>query len=204
MSAVANPAKDTAAIFPSRFGSIINIDDVSSHLRIALESQKVPFSFPLPFRDRLGLFLGEYEPHFRGQFPQPDVDSITVYPFCALPKDAQGDAFRFHARGSFHGHPKFSFFEAEGEDGESWFGQLWLLFQCQFQSVTLDLALVSWLKDVPSVLYSTRKRSFTWNSLFADCVEVAHFIRPVTMLPSFVQRSKHTATVAATVYHLMD
>ena len=178
---------DDAVMFRGSMGKIVSLADVPHHLPVAAD---LPFSVPVPFRDRLGYFLADAVPHFSGEFPQPDDGAITIFPVAFLTSDG-GEQFRVHARDAFYGKPAYSFVEARGTDNARWFGRVWLLFQCRFRRTLYNIALVSWLTQCSGAPYGTDKRTFTWTSRHVDCIELGHLQRVVTLVPSFMTRGAH-------------
>ena len=166
-------------------GQTIPVSDAS---RLLPNTPDVPFTFPVNFRDRLGVFLADGERLPSGQFPQPEDGHVTVFQYADIPARENRPKFRVHARPLFHGRPKYSFVEAQA-GAEIWYGRVWLLLQCQFRGSTYDLALVSWLQNRASAPFATRKLTFSWASRFVDCIELGHLLRVVTIAPSCIPRT---------------
>ena len=185
----------TPKAFRAAVAKRVPLDDVAMHLPTDID---VPFQRPVPFRDRLGVFLADATPHFSGEFPQPDDGTVSLFPVAFVMKES-GVQFRVHARPKFYGKPAYSFVEAAAPGGELWYGRVWLLFRCFFNGIAYNLALVSWLTARPGAPFGTNKPTFSWTSRFTDCIEVEHFTRVVTMVPSYVQRRS-----GEQVWHLLD
>ena len=190
------PEGDPHETFRPKVGSLVALDDVACHLP---SDPDVPFARPVPFRDRLGVFLSDSVPHFAGEFPAPDDAKVTVFPV-AFVTSVTGSEFRVHARPTFYGKPAYSFIEATAGGGELWYGRVWLLFQCHFGGVLYNLALVSWLTARSGAPFGTDRPTFAWTSRFTDCIEVEHLKRVVTMVPTFVQRGRRKEPV----WHLLE
>ena len=173
--------------FRPRLGTTVALREVA---RLLPANPDNPFTHPVHFADRLGVFLSDGEPFPPGQFPQPDGGVISVFPFADLQSpEPLVTRFRVHARAQFHGQSKYSFVEAtSGPD--LWYGRVWLLFQCRFRGESYNLALVSWLQSRAGAPFGTRKPTFSWASRFLDCIEVEHLRRVVIVVPSLVSRTK--------------
>ena len=210
----AQPAADDLSeyvvpFFRESMGRTVKLCDVDSMIvtNVVDKLDRVSFSTPVHFLDRLGVFLAGGEQHERGQFPTPDHDTITVYPVCWIPDHTPGSStiYRLHARSSFHGAPRYTFFEAEASNGNLWYGRMWMLFTCHFNGDKYSLALVSWMTEKSSSPYKTDKRTFGWSSQFLECVELAHLVRPVVMIPSVIAEAgaaRRRQPVAT--YHLLE
>ena len=159
--------------------------------------REFPFSGQVPFRDRLGLFLGDFIRMPAGTYPQPDDETIKVYSFATFPATDEIPSFRVHARNAFHGKPKYSFVEVD--DGtRSWFARVWMLFTCTFHGQLYSLALVSHMTPFAGP-HNTMKRTFTWYSSHLDVLELGHIRRLAIMVPSFMpHRARDTD-----VFHLL-
>ena len=158
--------------------------------RLLPNTPDIPFTIPVRFADRLGVFLSDGVPFPTGQFPQPEGGLITVFPFADMePEDPLLLRFRVHARALFHGVPKYSFVEATAGE-ELWYGRVWLLFQCRFRDKVYNLALVSWLQLRAGAPFGTQKPTFSWSSPFLDCIEVEHLRRTLIVVPSMLPRAR--------------
>ena len=176
-----------AAVFRDDMGSVVEIKYVYKWISSPQDSAN-PSSQRKDFADRLGVFLSDGAEMRSGEYPSTDDNSVTIFPVAFLVDD-NGNSFRVHARPTFHGKPKYSFVEARIKEGELWYGKVVLLFECLFQGKLYQLALVSWLTVCSGRKYNTDKKSFTWSSRHMDCVEVAHFVRVVTIVPTFLPRA---------------
>ena len=185
-------------MFRQRLGVTIAVVDVGKHLPSAAKEQ-LPFSTPVLFPDRLGLFLSDGARLPSGQYPQPDGGTVTLYPFALVTPRGAAVPFRVHARADYHGRTKYSFVETLAGQ-ELWYARVWLVFQCRFHGSVYNLALVSWLTQRSGAPYGTDKMTFNWTSRFLDCIEVEHFTRTVTIVPTVIRRT----AVDAQVLHLLE
>lgn len=172
-------ASDVLGPFPIAAGVVTLVAEVSDQLLLTKSS--VPFTKPVPFADRLGLFLTDGEAMPPGTYPGPDDGVVVVYPSCKLTPES-GPTVRVHARPDFYGKPAYSFVELIGPDATPWFAQVWLLFSCLGEGEPYDLALVSYLRSISPAPYHTRKATVTWHSRHVDCVEVANIRRVVQLV----------------------
>ncbi len=181
-------------VFRALLGQSTMVQDVWK----LLPTLEVPFSKPVRFSTRLGLFLSDGARLEAGDYPHPDGGFVTVFPF-AIASDGE-TSFYVHARPNFHGRRKHSFVEVSAADEEKWYGCVWLLFHCKYRGVDYNLALVSWLTARSGAPFATRKPTFAWTSQHLDCVEVGHISRLATMVQTCIRRTPADANV----YHLVD
>ena len=182
--------------FRRRAGQDVQVHDVDSIIPVI---ENAPFSPPVRFPDRLGVFLSDGATLPSGQYPSSDDGKVKTFPVAFLFNDTTGRSFRVHARSLFHGKAKFSFVEVAGPDGEMWYGRVWLLFSCLFRGHRYNLALVSWLDRVSSLPFHTSKPTFRWSTRFLDCIELGNVKRTVTCVPSFITRR-----AGEPAFHLLD
>ncbi len=192
---------EAASMFRVALGKQVALDDVCFHLpTVALDDlQPLPFSVPVPFADRLGVFLADGAEMPAGAYPRPDENVVTVFPVAHIEATATSLPFRVHARSAYRGKPKYSFAELRTKDGELWYCCVWLLFECAYLGRTFRVALVSWLSRRSGAPFATNKATFTWTSKHLDCVEVGHFTRTVVMVRSYSKRCGSEA-----VFHLLE
>jgi hypothetical protein len=168
-----------------RFGESVALGDVAGHFpRESSVSSKLPFSNPVPFRVRLGVFLGDGAKMPPGAYPTPDDDRVVIYPTMTIATGDGATSVRVHARERYHGKANYSFVEIRSGD-ELWYARVWLLFTCVFRGATYKLAAVSYLQEVKRRSRTSDRRVFTWFSDHVECLEVDHIHRNVVMVPGF-------------------
>lgn len=190
------PAKDPLAVLARRgLVIVVSVHAASVHIPHVLNA---PFSLPVPFADRLGLFLADGAVLPPGTYPLPDDGNVSIYPYTSL-VDRNGKAFCVHARDDHYGKARYSFVELQA-GAERWYVRVWMLFSCVFRGTWYKLAFVSMMKAVSRERYNTTRRTFVWNSTHLDCVEVGHILRTVIMVPSFLRRR----AIDPEVFHLLE
>ena len=193
---------EAATMFRGTAGTRIAVVDV--HLRLPTEPpeplRSLPFASPVPFADRLGVFLADGAELSSGAYPQPDDGTVTVFPVAHIEATPTSMPFRVHARQLFRGKAKYSFMELQAEGGELWYCCVWLLFTCIYNRRSFRVALVSWLSQRSGLPYGTTKPTFSWTSRHLDCVEIGHFTRPVVMVSSGCKRN----IKGDQVFHLLE
>ena len=187
--------RDKTMAWVDKLSEVVPLAEVATHLPC---STNLPFTIPVPFADRLGLFLADGAALPQGSYPAPDDGQVVVFPFAALVGPA-GEPVRVHARNSHYGKSKYSFVELQA-GAERWYARVWILFHCVFRGATYKLAMASVMKRLPRKQYNTQRRTFTWNSSHLECFELGHILRTVVMVPSYIRRR----ALDPEVFHLLE
>lgn len=175
--------------------TVVSVHDAAAYVPHVL---KAPFSLPVPFADRLGLFLADGAVMPTGAYPLPDDGNVSIYPYTSL-VGAGGLSFSIHARDNHYGRARYSFVEMQAGT-ELWYARVWMLFSCIFRGVWYKLALGTMMKAISRERYNTSRKTFTWNSSHLDCFEVGHVRRTVIMVPSFIRQR----AIDPEVFHLLE